>query len=171
MRLNSFILNVYGPVFASSTFLLLGFSCFQPLDSRFNRTLFDALGAYYSMRMVVQLFGLNVLVFDSESSPLLLITQLIFFLPYLLLTWGWIYWRLDRLGMGGGRPLFRLDHEAEIPRVIDYFVASFSTVFSASISNIKGTSARSRILILVHGFMIYNVMGLILSRAVSLVHR
>jgi hypothetical protein len=171
VRLNSFILNEYGPVFASATFLLLGFSCFKPPDSRFSRALFDALGAYYSLRMVVQLFGLNVLVFDSESSPLLLITQLIFFLPYLLLTWGWIYWRLDRLGMGSGRPLFRLDHETEIPRVIDYFVASFSTVFSASISNIKGTSARSRILILVHGFMIYNVMGLILSRAVSLVHR
>ncbi|MDM7951987.1 MAG: hypothetical protein QUV07_02055 [Cyanobium sp. CZS 25K] len=169
--LNAFILKDYGPLFAAITFFLLGLACLRRSDSRFSRSLFDLLGVYYLVRMAIQLLGLNILVFDSGSSPLLLITQLIFFLPYMLLVWGWVYWRLNRMGVSHGRPLFSLDHEAAMPRVIDYYVASFSTVFSASISNIKGTSARSRILILIHGFMIYNVMGLILSRAISLVQR
>jgi hypothetical protein len=43
------------------------------------------------------------------------------------------------------------------------------THFSASISAIKGRSARARILLLLHGFVIYDVMGLTLSRAVALV--
>jgi hypothetical protein len=57
-----------------------------------------------------------------------------------------------------------------LPAVIDYFVASFSTVFSASICVIKGTSPRSRILLL-HGFIIYDIMVLILSRAVAIVQK
>jgi len=169
--LNAFIFHIYGPFFAVASFALIGFSLFKTPNAVFSRRLFDLLGAYYCFRVVIQLIGLNALVFDSESSSVLLITQLLFFLPYMLLIWGWVYWRLDAFVVDRRRPWFRLDHEAEFPRAIDYYIASFSTVFSASISNIKGASARSRVLILLHGLMIYNVMGLLLSRTVSLVHR
>lgn len=133
------------------------------------RIYLDILGVYVVLRMAIQLIGLNILVFDSTTSKFLLITQLLFFLPYSLLVWGWIYWRLDTPGRKGLRPLFRFDFEGETPRPIDYFVASFSSVFSASINTIKGNSARARLLILAHGFLIYDVMGLTLSRAVALV--
>jgi hypothetical protein len=114
--------------------------------------------------------GLNILVFDTVTSRFLLISQVLFFLPYSLLIWGWIYWRLDISARARNRPFFRLDCEsAAPPRPIDYFVASFSSVFSASINAIKGNSARARILILLHGLMIYDVMGLTLSRAIALV--
>lgn len=81
---------------------------------------------------------------------------------------------LDLLATGRDRPpksrlFFRLDCEGSQPRPIDYFVASFSSVFSATISGIKGNSARARILILAHGFVIYDIMGLTLSRAIALV--
>lgn len=133
------------------------------------RKYLDILGIYLVIRMALQLIGLNILVFDFATSRFLLITQLLFFLPYSLLIWGWIYWRLDT---GGGRlyrQLFLLDCDGKNPRPVDYLVASFSSVFSASISSIKGKSARARILILLHGFVIYDVMGLTLSRAVALV--
>ncbi|MCS5698419.1 hypothetical protein NZK32_05095 [Cyanobium sp. FGCU-52] len=119
--------------------------------------------------MAMQFIGLNVLVFDSVSSRFILVTQLLFFLPNSLLVWGWIYWRLDQVDSGRQNRLFHLDLDGKAPRPIDYFVASFSSVFSASISAIKGTSARARILILAHGFVISDVMGLTLSRAISLV--
>jgi len=67
------------------------------------------------------------------------------------------------------RRYFRLDCERENPRPIDYLVASFSSVFSASISAIKGRSARARVLIIIHGFVVYDIMGLTLSRAVALI--
>jgi hypothetical protein len=145
--------------------------CLLPLKNRPNwsRTYLDALGIYVILRMVVQLVGLNILVFDTTTSRFLLITQLLFFLPYSLLIWGWIYWRLDSIGRSNKRPLFRLDCEGDRPRPVDYFVASFSSVFSATINAIKGNSARARILILGHGFLIYDVMGLTLSRAIALV--
>ena len=134
------------------------------------RPYLDFLGAYVILRLVIQLIGLNILVFDSVTSRFLLISQVLFFLPYSLLIWGWLYWRLDTFARVSNRPLFRLDCESvAAPRPIDYFVASFSSVFSATINAIKGNSARARMLILFHGFMIYDVMGLTLSRAVALV--
>jgi hypothetical protein len=134
-----------------------------------RRRYLDIIGCYLVLRMAVQLIGLNILVFDSVTPRFLLITQLIVFLPYSLMLWGWIYWRLDVIARASNRLLFRLDCEGEYPRPIDYFVASFSSVFSATISGIKGNSARARILILAHGFVIYDLMGLTLSRAVALV--
>jgi hypothetical protein len=133
------------------------------------RRLCDFLGICWFLRMVTLLIGLNLLVFDVTTSRFVLITQLLFFLPYSLLIWGWVYWRLDTDAGRKQRQLFRLDIEGEAPRPIDYLVASFSSVFSASISGIKGRSARARVLILLHGFVIYDVMGLTLSRAVALV--
>ena len=133
------------------------------------RRFLDVLGSYVIVRMAMQLIGLNILVFDATSSRFLLISQLLFFLPYSLLVWGWIYWRLDHAARSMGRPLFRLDIQTGEPRPIDYFVASFASVFSASISSIKGNSARAKILILGHGCLMYDVMGLTLSRAVALV--
>ncbi|MEB3331487.1 MAG: hypothetical protein VKI83_03210 [Synechococcaceae cyanobacterium] len=150
---------------------LLAFAILKGRSSAVGRCCCDVLGVYFAARMLIQLLGLNILVFDTVSSHFILITQLLFFLPYSLMLWGWIYWRLDRMGQTHGRSFFRVDHDSEHPRPIDYFVASFSTVFSASISNIKGTSARSRIIILFHGFMIYDIMGLTFSRAVALVQR
>ena len=43
-----------------------------------------------------------------------------------------------------------LNCERGNPRPIDYLVASFSSVFSASISAIKGRSTRARMLIFLH---------------------
>ena len=134
-----------------------------------TRLYLDNFGGYIIFRMITQLIGLNILLFDFTTSRFLLITQLIFFLPYALLLWGWIYWRLDSFARLRGRPQFRLDCDREIPRPVDYFVASFSSVFSASISAIKGNSARARMLIIIHGIVIYDVMVLTLSRALALV--
>lgn len=127
------------------------------------------VGIYVVVRMCIQLMGLNLLVFDLITPRFTLIVQLLFFLPYSLLVWGWIYWRLDARAGAANRQWFRLDGDHAIQRPIDYLVASFSSVFSASISGIKGRSARARMLILVHGFFVYDLMGLTLSRAVALI--
>jgi hypothetical protein len=151
--------------------ILLPLLCLLVLKDKpkWMRRYCDILGIYVVVRMIIQFVGLNILVFDGVTARFLLITQLLFFLPYSLLIWGWIYWRFDSIAIGKGRPLFRLDCEHNPPRPLDYFVASFSSVFSATINAIKGNSARARILILGHGFLIYDVMGLTLSRAVALV--
>ena len=166
---DSFIVHRQIHVAAPAIFFPLIFILFCGRRPVWGRRYLDILGGYLVFRMTIQLIGLNILVFDSVTPRYLLMTQLLFFLPYSLMIWGWIYWRLDVIARASNRLFFRLDCEGGHPRPIDYFVASFSSVFSASISGIKGNSARARILILAHGFMIYDIMGLTFSRAVALV--
>lgn len=166
---NVFVVNHLSHLTIPLTGLPLLYLLFSPSQPKWARRFLDFLGIYVIFRWSVQLMGMNILVFDSVTPRFLLITQLLFFLPYSLLVWGWIYWRLDKDTNAGTRKLFRVDCETENPRPVDYLIASFSSVFSASISNIKGNCARARILILLHGFVIYDVMGLTFSRAVALV--
>jgi hypothetical protein len=166
---DSFIVHRLSHVVAPAVFLPLLFILFCGRRPAWVRRYLDILGGYLAFRMTIQLIGLNILVFDSVTQRYLLITQLLVFLPYSLMVWGWIYWRLDVIARASNRQFFRLDCEGGHPRPIDYIVASFSSVFSATISGIKGNSARARILILAHGFMIYDIMVLTLSRAVALV--
>lgn len=148
-----------------SSYILL-----RPTQPPWTRRYLDILGTYVIARMVIQLIGLNILVFDTKTSHYLLLTQLLFFLPYSLLIWGWVYWRLDSGGRSNtSRQMFRLDCKGNIPRPIDFYVASFSSVFSASIDGIKGNSTRTKMLTLAHGFFIYDVVGLTLSRAIALI--
>lgn len=82
------------------------------------RRYLDFVGIYIVARMFIQLVGLNLLVFDRDSPRFALITQLLFFLPYSLLIWGWIYWRLDTFASVAQRRYFRLDCEREIPALL-----------------------------------------------------
>lgn len=165
----SFVLTT-GPYITFPLFVVpLIFLTFYQGRPSWVRSYLDFNGIYITARMFIQLVGLNLLVFDRDSPRFVLITQLLFFLPYSLLIWGWIYWRLDTFASVAHSRYFRLDCEREIPRPIDYLVASFSSVFSASISAIKGRSARARVLIIIHGCVVYDIMGLTLSRAVALI--
>lgn len=165
----AFVANRLAYICAPAIFFPLAFLLACGRQPAWRRRYLDILGWYLILRMAIQLIGLNILAFDSVTPKFLLITQLLFFLPYSLSIWGWIYWRLDVIARSKSRLFFRLDCEGSQPRPIDYFVASFSSVFSATISGIKGNSVRARVLILVHGFLIYDIMGLTLSRAIALV--
>jgi len=70
------------------------------------RRYLDAIGLYIVFRMIVQLVGLNLLVFDFQTLGLILMTKLLFFLPYSMLVWGWIYWRLERFRGCDGSNVF-----------------------------------------------------------------
>jgi hypothetical protein len=70
--------------------LLIVLSIAKRIPPSTGRRIGDFLGSYYVLRMITLLFGLNILVFDVQSSRFLLITQLLFSLPYSLLIWGWV---------------------------------------------------------------------------------
>ena len=70
--------------------LLIVLSIAKRIPPSAGRRIGDFLGSYYVLRMITLLFGLDILVFDVQSSRFLLITQLLFSLPYSLLIWGWV---------------------------------------------------------------------------------
>ena len=110
----------------------------------FGAIALELLGFYYFPWILIQPSDLNVQICYSLNTRVLLITQLIFFLPYLLLIQGWNHYRLDTAGPRRGMPLFKEEHETEIPRVIDDFVTTSSTFFGASLGNVKDASPPQR---------------------------
>jgi hypothetical protein len=103
----------------------------------------------------------------------LLAIQLFLFLPSFLLMWGLIYWRLDFYSLKSrGQPMFLFLYlGVSLPIAYDCFLASFVSLWSKTLAGFAGRTRLSRTLIFIHGIMMWDVMGLILSRAIALAIR
>jgi hypothetical protein len=103
----------------------------------------------------------------------LLVIQLFLFLPSLLSMWGWNYWRFDLYSFEpNGKPMFLFSALGEaLPTVFDYFLASFVSLLSNILAVFAGRIQLARTLIFIHGIMMWDVMGLILSRSIVLAVR
>ena len=145
-------------------------SNFLPLPPRRRRLLIDLAFALIMARILL-LFGiLNLMIFLPPSDRILLFSQLLLFLPCLLLVWGWIYWRVDThsVSLGRGRIFTSSTSEDDIPPPYDYFIASFTSLLDAMLDNFNGKTRYARTLILIHGVMMWDIMALTLSRAIAL---
>jgi hypothetical protein len=159
-------------VFPVSIVLMVG-CCSMPAQSRLRRTLIDAFALFYLIRIFLLFILLNVLLFARTTDAELLAVQLFLFLPSLLLMWGWIYWRFDLYSLKSrGQPMFLFLYLGEsLPIAYDYFLASFVSLLSNTLAGFAGRTRLSRTLIFIHGIMMWDVMGLILSRAIALAIR
>lgn len=113
---------------------------------------------------------LNLMILFPPSDRVMPILQLLLFLPCLLLIWGWIYWRVDIISMArSGRKMFLFAlADDETPGPYDYILASFTSLLSTTLSGFSGNTRTARTLIYLHGLMMWDIMGLALSRAISL---
>ena len=143
---------------------------FLPLTPLRRRFLIDTVFILVIIRLLL-LFGiLNIMIFLPPSDRVLLFAQLLLFLPCLLLVWGWIYWRVDThsVSLGRGRIFTSSTSEDDIPPPYDYFIASFTSLLTATLDNFNGKTRFARTLILLQGFMMWDIMALTLSRAIAL---
>ena len=142
---------------------------FLPLTPLRRRFLIDTVFILVIIRLLL-LFGiLNIMIFLPPSDRVLLFVQLLLFLPCLLLVWGWIYWRVDThsVSLGRGRIFTSSTSEDDIPPPYDYFIASFTSLLTATLDNFNGKTRFARTLILLHGVMMWDIMALTLSRAIA----
>jgi hypothetical protein len=121
---------------------------------------------------LLMLFGiLNLMIFLPPSDRVLLFSQLLLFLPCLLLVWGWIYWRVDTRSvlLGRGRIFASsTSQDDDIPPPYDYLLASFTSLLTTTLDNFNGKTRFARTLIFLHGVMMWDIMALTLSRAIAL---
>ncbi len=157
------------PLLLPLSVLLGGVMLFVPRRSRLRRSLIDLFAIWYCIRILLDFLLINLLLFVPVPDHALLALQLVCFLPCLLLIWGWVYWRLDMIAIShGGKEMFRFNTAAPSEtKVYDYFLASFNSVLSPTLSGFTGQTRFARTLIFLHGIMIWNVMALILTRAIG----
>lgn len=161
------VLPILQPIsfLAGTCYLLL------PLSVQWRRAIVDTFALWYILRIAHLFILINLLIFLSTSDHVLLIAQLLLFLPCTLLMWGWIYWRMDvRSCINTGKPMFAFDlADGMSPTVYDYFLVSFTSLISHTLSGFSGKTRTARTLIFIHGVMMWDVMGLMLSRAIALI--
>lgn len=164
--LRQYIVPVMLPIFVGAAFACF----FLPLSEQRRRLLVDVMVVLVIVRLLM-LFGiLNLMIFLPPSDRVLLFSQLLLFLPCLLLVWGWIYWRVDThsVSLGRGRIFTSSTSEDDIPPPYDYFIASFTSLLTTTLDNFNGKTRFARTLIFLHGVMMWDIMALTLSRAIAL---
>lgn len=162
--------QILHPILSKIFFVLVVPCLFFPSESRHRRFFMDACAIYCFWRLLLLFVLLNALLFAPSPEQQLLLIQIILFLPCFLLMWGWVYWRTDLYSTKTtGRNIFRLDStESSAPSVYDYFLASFTSLISNSLTGFSGRTPAGRTLIFIHGVMMWDVMWLILIRAIAM---
>ena len=169
ISLFAYLRQFFAPIGVVSTIGVVIFN-FLPLPPRRRRLLIDLTFALIMLRILLVFVILNLMIFLPPSDRVLLFSQLLLFLPCLLLFWGWIYWRVDThsVAIGKGRIFTSSTSKDEIPPAYDYFIASFTSLLTNTLDNFNGTTRYARTLIFLHGVMMWDIMGLTLSRAIAL---
>lgn len=157
---------LFVPIFAA-----LSFACLcLPLPEKRRRLLIDVMYGFIALRLALLFLILNLMIFLPPSDRVLLFAQLLLFVPCLLLVWGWIYWRVDShfVAAGKGRIFSSSTSGDDIPPPSDYFMASFTSLLTKTLDNFNAKTRFGRSLIYLHGIMVWDIMGLALSRAIAL---
>ena len=143
-----------------------------PLPVKSRRAIIDIFALWYIPRIIDLFFLINLLIFlRMPDHHALLILQLLAFLTSHLLMWGWIYRRVD-IGkqIASGKAIFDFKLTDSIsPTIYDAFLASFTSLISSTLNGFSDKMRTARALVFIHGLMMWNVMGLMLSRAIALI--
>jgi hypothetical protein len=113
-------------VFLAPTLWLIALFAKRPLP----RIIFDFYGVLFVFRLVFGFVFVNVLIIMPTASPTLLLGQIIAFLPFFVMMWGWLMWRIDHRGQEFPQQIIAIP-EAEGPvNSFDYYHASVNSVIN-----------------------------------------
>ena len=149
-----------GAVFFVYAFLLIGLS----FMGRSVRKAVDILAVFLTGCWILELAIMNLLLVAPIKSPVLLIVELLLFVPIILICFSWWYWRINE-----GRSIKKMPPAIlvqEAPGALEYFFFAAEVVFDYSQDSCKTSMAK--MVRLLNGFVVLDVFGLTLSRAVDL---
>ncbi len=112
----STVLTKIAPVAVPIFLLLVGSAFALRWMGKRDRVVLDVLGCSLILRTIAGFIALKVLILNPLQGDSLLLRQFLYFMPSLMIGWGWIYWRLDLLAAGstGGWIYWRLDQAARL---------------------------------------------------------
>ncbi len=128
----------------------------------------DAIGALLCLRCLLQFVLLNLLLLAPLKAGGLLLIQLVIFLPVILTAFGWLYWRLDTGARSRGRRQLRFSADFGDDGALDYFYASWMALLQFEPSGATPTTPLMKVLFVVQGVAMMDLVALTLSRAIGL---
>ncbi len=137
------------------------------LLGKVSRLFSDVYAIILSFAWLLELPSMNMLLVSPLKDPVLLLVELVLFVPIVLIGFSWWYWRLNHSSrLGKGKAAITFDKK---PTPFSYFAKTASVVVSDTTEQGVCETDVARALRIMNGFVVLDIFGLTLSRAVGLV--
>ena len=157
---------IMGPSLIIISLLLLALLLRRPIPRR----LLDVVaGAFITINLIVHFLKINLLLLTPPAAPNLLLGQLLTYLVFFVLAWGWIFWRVDWVGRGRPGTVIEVTDAGDQLSMFDYYHASLMTIVRRSHSEVIGKSRNGRMLVAIHTFMVLDLIAVALGRFYQLI--
>jgi len=135
-----------------------------------TRKINDILAAYLSLAWLVELLTMNVLLLSPLKHPTLLLIELLLFIPVVITAFSWWYWRINYSGNHNKETAaITFSHDKPLP--VDYLMLSIGVLIKNNVTSHSLRTKTAKFTALANSIVALDVLGLTLSRAVSLAIR
>lgn len=152
-------------------FWLTGMAAVLIRGRRLPRWAFDVPGLWFTLRLLAEYITINGLIFEgSKVPPGMLLVQIVLYLPFFVITWGWIFQRLDSVGQQEPGQVVQLIDAVPSRGItpFDYYHSSISTLLNKGKPTIVGVSRNGRLLVLLYLAMVLGLYALTCARILQL---
>ena len=135
-----------------------------------HRMLLDLWATFLVFRFAIQFVLINALLFMPAVSINLLMGQVILIIPAFILTWGWIFYRIDFIGRSCPQTIIQLPREEPPITSFDYYNSTITSLLEWGVEtcSLKGVTRRGRIMLAIYKISALDLIGLTLGRAYQL---
>lgn len=137
-----------------------------------SASLLDALGVWAVINLVIHFVKINLLMLTSAVEPRLLLGQVITYVVFFVLCWGWIFWRLDRVAGPEDQQIIEVPSAMNQQGSFNYYHGSLMSIIDGKkMSLFVGVSRFGKALVGVHSLMILDLAAIALARFYQLVQK
>ena len=141
-------------------------------DRILPRWMLDAMGIWAAGRMSLDFILINGLIFHPGLiQPSVLLSQILIYLPFFAITWGWIFYRLDRVHTGKSASIITMSHvgPTRTAQTYDYYHATFNAIINKGGAKITGMNRTGLIATLIFDTMLLCLYALMITRLFQLI--
>ncbi|MEB3257588.1 MAG: hypothetical protein VKN83_04620 [Cyanobacteriota bacterium] len=132
----------------------------------------DGLGIWAVINLLVHFVKVNILMLSGAVEPRLLLGQVITYVLFFVLCWGWIFWRLDRIAGPEEQQIINVPSAANQVGTFNYYHDSLMSILDGrKMSLFIGVSRFGKVLVALHSLMILDLAAIALARFYQLVQK
>lgn len=139
---------------------------------RISDGVLDALGIWAVVSLLIHFVKINLLMLTPVVEPKLLLGQVITYVLFFVLCWGWIFWRLDRIAGPEEQQIIEVPSAAKQGGTFNYYHDSLMSILDGrKMSLFIGISRFGKVLVALHSLMILDLAAIALARFYQLVQK
>jgi hypothetical protein len=139
---------------------------------RISAGILDALGIWAVISLFVHFVKVNLLMLTGVVDPKLLLGQVITYVLFFVLCWGWIFWRLDHIAGPEEQQIIEVPSASKEGGSFNYYHDSLMSILDGrKMSLFIGISRFGKVLVAMHSLMILDLAAIALARFYQLVQK